>query len=104
GKSVRGSPPRRRVVLSVFPWAVAGVKRYLDDVRPRFFTRYEDMGALFPTERRGWISPRQIAERFADIPAAAGLDTYLNQHFLRHTYVTTLIERGWPVALVQKQA
>lgn len=104
GKSLRGSPPRRRVVLSVFPWAVAGVKRYLEDVRPRFFSRYEDLGALFPTERGGWISPRQIDDRFGEIRDEAGLDRYLNPHCLRHTYVTRLIERGWPVPLVQQQA
>lgn len=33
----------------------------------------------------------------------AQLPPYLNPHCLRHTYTTTLIEMGWPMALVQEQ-
>jgi site-specific recombinase XerD len=41
--------------------------------------------------------------RFASIRDEAGLADYLNPHCLRHTYATTLIEMGWPMALVQDQ-
>ncbi|WP_309238553.1 tyrosine-type recombinase/integrase [Actinoplanes aureus] len=41
--------------------------------------------------------------RFAAIRDEAGLPAYLNPHCLRHTYATTLIEMGWPMALVQDQ-
>ena len=34
GKAMRGSPPRRRVVASVMPWAVEVLGQYLADVRP----------------------------------------------------------------------
>jgi integrase/recombinase XerC len=49
------------------------------------------------------ITPRQINLRFAAIRDEAGLPDYLNPHCLRHTYATTLIEMGWPMALVQDQ-
>ena len=34
GKAMRGSPPRRRAVASVMPWAVEALAQYVDDVRP----------------------------------------------------------------------
>src|SRR6266545_1704483 len=102
GKSARGSPPRRRVVLTVFPWSVTAVETYLAEVRPRFVDRYPDTGAMFPTERGQRIMPKQINARFASLREEAGLDRHLGPHCLRHTYITTLLERGWPLALVQE--
>jgi len=104
GKSARGSPPRRRVVLTVFPWSVTAVETYLAEVRPRFVDRYPDTGAMFPTERGQRITPKQINARFASLREDAGLDRHLGPHCLRHTYITTLLERGWPLALVQEQS
>lgn len=103
GKSARGSPPRRRVVVTVFPWSATAMEHYVDDVRPRFFGRHDDSGALFPTERGQRISPRQINERFASIRDEAGMDRSLDPHCLRHSYATTLIELGWPIELVRQQ-
>ena len=34
GKAMRGSPPRRRNVASVMPWAVRALEEYLAEVRP----------------------------------------------------------------------
>jgi integrase/recombinase XerC len=104
GKSARGSPPRRRVVLTVFPWSVTAVETYLAEVRPWFVDRYPDTGAMFPTERGQRITPKQINARFASLREEAGLDRHLGPHCLRHTYITTLLERGWPLALVQEQS
>lgn len=104
GKSARGSPPRRRVIVTVYRWSSLAVEHYLAEVRPRFFGRHADTGALFPTERGQRISPRQIDDRFASIRDEAGLDRALNPHCLRHSYVTDLIERGWPIQLVREQA
>ena len=36
GKAMRGSPPRRRAVASVMPWAAEALAQYLEEVRPRF--------------------------------------------------------------------
>ena len=35
GKAMRGSPPRRRAVATVMPWAAEALAQYLQDVRPR---------------------------------------------------------------------
>jgi site-specific recombinase XerD len=104
GKSANGSPPRRRTVVTVFRWSSLAMAHYVEEVRPRFFGRHDDTGALFPTERGRRISPRQIDERFASIRDEAGLDRALDPHCLRHSYVTTLIELGWPMELVRQQA
>ena len=36
GKAMRGSPPRRRAVATVMPWAAEALRQYLDEVRPRY--------------------------------------------------------------------
>lgn len=104
GKSANGSPPRRRVIITVYRWSSLAMQHYVDEVRPRCFARNPDSGALFPTERGRRISPRQIDDRFASIRDEAGLDRALNPHCLRHSYVTDLIELGWPIQLVREQA
>lgn len=104
GKSANGSPSRRRVIVTVYRWSATAMEHYVEEVRPRFFGRHDDTGALFPTERGRRISARQIGERFVSIRDEAGLDPHLNPHCLRHAYVTGLIEAGWPVELVRQQA
>ena len=71
GKAMRGSPPRRRAVATVMPWAAEALAQYLDEVRPRYGAGGHP--ALWLTERGGRISPRQVDDRFAAWRAAAGL-------------------------------
>jgi integrase len=54
-KAARGSPPKRRAVATVMPWAAEVLGQYLDEIRPR----YPAVAgvALWPTERGGRISP-----------------------------------------------
>ena len=102
GKAMRGSPPRRRAVATVMPWAADALRQYLEQVRPRW-----DAGshpALWLTERGGRISPRSVDERFAAWRAAAGLPGVLSVHCLRHSYVSHLIEDGADPLFVQFQA
>src|SRR5215218_10585845 len=51
GKSIKGSLPRRRTVLTVpeFDWIVPGLQQWIDQVRPLF--RAADHPALWLTER-----------------------------------------------------
>src|SRR5664279_5358855 len=51
GKAMRGSPPRRRAVASVLPWAVEALAEYLAEVRPRL--ECASAAAMWPTERGG---------------------------------------------------
>jgi len=101
GKAMRGSPPRRRAVAAVMPWAVEALEQYLSEVRPRYPAK--DHPALWLTERGGRISTRQVDDRFALWRSAAGLPSVLSVHCLRHSYVSHLIEDGVDPLFVQQQ-
>lgn len=101
GKAMKGSPPRRRTVLSVFPWAVEAVSQYVAEVRPLL-----DPGqhpALWVTERRGRLAARALNDRFAAYRQSLGLPGVLDLHALRHSYVTHLVEDGFPERFVSDQ-
>jgi len=102
GKAMRGSPPRRRAVATVMPWAAEALGQYLDQVRPRFGC--DACPAVWLTERGGRISARQVDDRFAQWRTAAGLPRELSVHCLRHSYVSHLIEDGADPLFVQFQA
>ena len=101
GKAMRGSPPRRRNVASVMPWAVEAVEEYLTEVRPHYGGG--PAGTLWLTERGGRISPRHIDDRFARYRDALGLPVELTPHCLRHSYVSHLVEDGIDPLFVQQQ-
>jgi site-specific recombinase XerD len=101
GKAMRGSPPRRRQVATVMPWAAEVVEEYIAQVRPCYTAA--DHPALFLTERGERISLRQVDDRFATYRAGVGLPEQLTPHCLRHSYVSHLIEDGVDPTFVQRQ-
>jgi integrase/recombinase XerC len=73
GKAMRGSPPRRRTVLTTMGWAAESVAEWVQDIRPL----YNRAGtAMWPTERGGRISVEQINARFVAYRDALGLDRH----------------------------
>lgn len=102
GKAQKGSPPKRRTVSSVMPWAVEALEQYLDEVRPLYGAAAAGP-ALWLSERGERISARRIDERFAAYRASAGLPVELSVHCLRHSYVSHLIEDGVDPLFVQHQ-
>ena len=101
GKAKRGGTPRRRTVLSLWDWAVEALDQYVTDIRPAFGVN--DHPALWLTERGGRISSRAVEERFAEYRDAIGLPDELTLHCLRHSYVTHLVEAGYPERFVTEQ-
>ncbi|MFF0408788.1 tyrosine-type recombinase/integrase, partial [[Kitasatospora] papulosa] len=55
------------------------------------------------TERRDRMSLRRLNEAFETARRAADLPAELDLHSLRHSYVTHLIEFGYPEKFVQDQ-
>lgn len=104
GKSSKGSPPKRRTVLTVpeMDWIVGVLDHYVTDVRPRF-----DVGnhpALWVTERCGRLSKRSANDAFDTCRQVAGLPAELDLHSLRHSMITHLVEFDYPERFVQDQA
>ncbi|MGY1976948.1 tyrosine-type recombinase/integrase [Nocardia gipuzkoensis] len=101
GKAKKGSPPKRRSVLTVWPWSAEILEQWNEEVRPLLPTAAQ--GACWPSERSARIGFTQMNTRFAAYRDAVGLDPALDFHSLRRSYVTHLIEDGWDPRFVQEQ-
>lgn len=82
-------------------WIVPLLEQWVDEVRPLFTPGAHP--AMRVTERSGRVSRRSISDAFALARDAAGLTLELTPHCLRHSYVTHLVEFGYPQRFVQEQ-
>ena len=101
GKAKKGSPPKRRSVLTVWPWTTEIVEQWFSEVRPLFGV--DNNPAVWPSERGPRIGPEVLNHRLSAYRDALGLDSGLDFHSLRRSYVTHLIEDGWDPRFVQDQ-
>lgn len=62
-----------------------------------------DQPALWVTERLSRVALRYLDQRFAQLREEVGLEPDLTLHCLRHSYVTHLVEFGYPERFVQEQ-
>ncbi len=102
GKASRGSPPKRRSVLTVWPWLPGVLEQWIEETRPLLATA-GDSPALWPSERGERIGTSTLNRRFTECPEALGLAAGLDFHSLRRSYVTHLLEDGWDPLFVQQQ-
>ena len=101
GKAKKGSPPKRRSVLTVFGWSAEVLDQYFAEVRPHFDR--DGSAAAWPSERGDRIGLQRLNSRFSAYRDALGLDPILDLHSLRRSYVTHLIEDGYDARFVQEQ-
>ncbi|MFD8382360.1 tyrosine-type recombinase/integrase [Streptomyces sp. NPDC059679] len=102
GKAKKGSPPKRRSVLTVWDWSAEILGQWVSEVRPAM--RHADGTALWPSERGRRVGLQRLDSRFAACRDDLGLAPALDFHSLRRSYVTHLIEDGWDPLFVQQQA
>ncbi|MER6952293.1 tyrosine-type recombinase/integrase [Nonomuraea sp. NPDC000554] len=102
GKASRGSPPKRRSVLTVFPWSTRVIDQWVDEFRDLFETARAS-SALWPSERSARLQLDPLGARFAEYREAVGLPPEIGLHCLRHSYVTHLLEGGYDPLFVQFQ-
>lgn len=102
GKAMRGSPPKRRSVLTVWDWAADCLREWVDQARPHY-PGAAGLPALFPSERSGRVDLTHLNRVFARYRRELGLDEGLDLHSLRRSYVTHLIEDGFDALFVQQQ-
>lgn len=105
GKASRGGPSKRRTVLTVpeMGWIAETLAHYLDEVRPALSSSSSSSPALWVTERGTRLSRRAANEAFCTARDAAGIDSSLDLHSLRHSYVTHLVEFDYPERFIQEQ-
>ncbi len=101
GKAMKGSPPRRRTVLTTMGWSAQTLAEWVEEIRPGYGTTST---SLWPTERGAAISVDHLNSRFAAYRDACGLPAELGPHCLRHSYISHLLEDGYDHLFVQQQA
>ncbi|MDQ2739146.1 MAG: site-specific integrase [Actinomycetota bacterium] len=102
GKAMKGSPPKRRSVLTVWDWTPEVVQQWITEIRSAFHHSQPGNG-LWPSERTARVSASQLNSRFALYRDQLDLDPALGFHSLRRSYVTHLIEDGFDPFFVQQQ-
>ena len=92
GKASKGSPPKRRSVPTLMPWAADALLDYVTNIRPL----YESDGkpALWLTERGSQIKVRTLTDTFGEIRDEVGLDPKLTPHCFRHSFISHMTEYG----------
>ncbi len=101
GKAKKGSPPKRRSVLTVFGWTPDILDEWFTEVRPLLGA--DGNPAAWPSERGQRVGCQRIDSRFLAYRQALGLDDGVDFHSIRRSYVTHLIEGGWDPRFVQEQ-
>src|SRR6201997_2047215 len=99
GKAKKGSPPKRRGVLTVFTWTPEVITDWLAHGQPAMTDGLD----LFPSERGALVAENTLLRRFRRYCRELELPDGLDLHSLRRSYATHLIEDGWDAKVIQHQ-
>lgn len=99
GKAKKGSPPKRRGVLTVFKWTAEVITDWLAHGQACMCDGLD----LFPSERGALVAENTLLRRFRRYCRDLELPDGLDLHSLRRSYATHLIEDGWDAKFVQDQ-
>lgn len=101
GKAQRGSPPKRRSVLTVFDWSPAVLDTWIRSGLPWLAPAVSE---IFPTANGLPVPKSNLHRRFRDYIDELGYPPGLDIHSLRRSYVTHLFEHfGFDHTFVQRQ-
>ncbi len=102
---VKGKGKKERLV-PVGTHALAAVKKYVDMVQadPKFAGIWgtNRVGPLFVNKHGKRLSSRSVRRKLDKYLKAAGLDTNISPHTLRHSFATHLLENGADLRSVQE--
>ncbi|SEO12229.1 Phage integrase family protein [Cryobacterium luteum] len=101
-KATKGGTPRRRSVLTVFPWVTEVIDEWVGTFRAQSDTAPRS-SALWPSERGARVGPDALGRGFASWRTEVGLPSEIGPHCRRHSYVTHLIEDGYDPLSVQQR-
>jgi integrase/recombinase XerD len=96
---VVGKGNKERVV-PIGQEAISWVRRYLDEVRPRF-ARANHRHTLFLNKRGGRLSRQYFWAAIRSYAAAVGITKGIGPHTLRHSFATHLLGGGADLRSVQ---
>lgn len=99
GKAKKGSPHKRRGVLTVFKWTPEVIADWLAHGQPGMTEGID----LFPSELGALVAGNTLLRRFRRYCRNLELPDGLDLHSLRRSYATHLIEDGWDAKFVQDQ-
>jgi integrase/recombinase XerD len=92
---------RKERIVPVGEEALAWVRRYLSDVRPRVLRGRVDSGRLFLSPRGGGLTRQALWQIVRLAARAAGIRARVSPHTLRHCFASHLLEGGADLRVVQ---
>ena len=92
---------RKERIVPVGEEALAWIRRYLSEVRPRVLRGRRDSGRLFLSPRGGALTRQALWHIVRRAARAAGIRARVSPHTLRHCFASHLLEGGADLRAVQ---
>jgi integrase/recombinase XerD len=92
---------RKERIVPVGEEALAWIRRYLSEVRPRFLRGRRDAGRLFLSPRGSGLTRQALWQIVRRAARTAGIRARVSPHTLRHCFASHLLEGGADLRAVQ---